>query len=80
MKVAVVSSGIDDLRLCTAGYTLRDVYNMGETDYYHSSVSDKSISATSQACTKSSKKRIVVAMTSNADGSARPSLLFIGSA
>lgn len=53
------------------------MYNMDKTAYYYCAISDKSVSACSFPGRKNVKKRITVAVASNADGSMRPPLLFI---
>lgn len=76
----VVEAGREELRKVTVGYDKKNIYNMDETAFYYCAPSDKSVSSASMPGRKMSKKRITVALTTNADGSARPPLLFIGAA
>lgn len=76
----VVERGREKLRLATARYAKRDIYNMDESAYYYCAVPQKTVSSASFAGRKKVKKRITVVITSNADGTSRPPLLFIGSA
>lgn len=79
-KTAAVEDGRAALQKSTSRYERRDIYNMDETAFFYCAVADKSVSASSVSGRKKVKKRITVAVTSNADGSARPPLLFVGTA
>ncbi|KAH9152912.1 hypothetical protein AeRB84_004748, partial [Aphanomyces euteiches] len=51
----------------TAGYEKRDVYNMDETAYFFSMEPNRSITRNRVPGIKKSKKRITIALTTNAD-------------
>lgn len=77
---AAVESGREALRKATARYAKKDIYNMDETAYYYCAVPSRTVSAASFSGRKHVKKRITVAITSSANGTSRPPLLFIGTA
>ncbi|RHY94222.1 hypothetical protein DYB35_004286 [Aphanomyces astaci] len=76
----VVDEGRLRLRDVTRGYEKRNIYNLDETAYFYCSSQTKTICTLSMPGRKKVKKRITVAVTSNADGSCRWPLLFIGTA
>ncbi|RHY48931.1 hypothetical protein DYB30_011112 [Aphanomyces astaci] len=76
----VVNEGRLRLRDVTRGYEKRNIYNLDETAYFYCSSQTKTICTLSMPGRKKVKKRITVAVTSNADGSCRWPLLFIGTA
>lgn len=64
----------------TEGVAKQDIYHMDETAYFYCATPSKVMASTEQEGRKSSKKRTTVAISSNADGPARPPLLFGGTA
>ncbi|KAF0708821.1 hypothetical protein AaE_013077 [Aphanomyces astaci] len=64
----------------TSGYNSSDIYNMDETAFFFCLSSHRSITRNRLPGTKKSKKRITVALTTNADGSDLVDPLFVGSA
>lgn len=79
-NAAAVAEGRVRLQEITRGYDKCDVFNMDETAYFYCMPPDHSHSKNPIAGTKKDKKRITMAVTSNADGSAKTPLLFIGTA
>ncbi|KAH9151114.1 hypothetical protein AeRB84_006202 [Aphanomyces euteiches] len=75
-----IERGREDLRRATQGYPAWNICNMDETAYFYSAESRRTVSAQPFPGRKIVKKRITVALTSNADGSCKPPLLFIGKA
>ncbi|KAH9102922.1 hypothetical protein AeMF1_020617 [Aphanomyces euteiches] len=75
---ATIEEGKPLLQKVTVNYSKEDIYNMDETAYFYCAQAKKSISKQRQAGRKVVKKRIIVAITTNATGEARPPLLFIG--
>ncbi|RHZ01826.1 hypothetical protein DYB35_012803 [Aphanomyces astaci] len=64
----------------TSGYNSSDIYNMDETAFFFCLSPHRSITRNRLPGTKKSKKRITVALTTNADGSDLVDPLFVGSA
>ncbi|KAF0726970.1 hypothetical protein Ae201684P_010841 [Aphanomyces euteiches] len=62
----------------TAGYNSRDVFNMDETAYFYALAPHRSITRNSLPGLKKSKKRITIALTTNATGTDMIEPLFIG--
>jgi hypothetical protein len=61
-------------------YEKRNIFNMDETAMYYCKAPDRTISPNPVFGRKKSKKRMTVAVTTNADGSEKLPLLFVGSA
>lgn len=77
---AAIATGRTVLREVTRPYKKENIFNLDETAYFYCSTPTRTHSKDSFPGTKRSKKRITVAVTSNADGSAKIPLLFIGTA
>ncbi|KAF0707607.1 Aste57867_6581 [Aphanomyces stellatus] len=75
-----IDDGKMKLRSITAGYEKKDIFNLDETAYFYCSNQSKTICTKGIPGRKKVKKRITVAVTSNADGSSKWPLLFIGTA
>ncbi|ETV91149.1 hypothetical protein H310_14160 [Aphanomyces invadans] len=75
-----VEDGRRSLLAVTSGYDKRDIYNLDETAYFYCSTPSKTVCTKGIPGRKKVKKRITVAVTSNADGSSKWPLLFIGNA
>ncbi|KAF0744692.1 hypothetical protein Ae201684P_018836 [Aphanomyces euteiches] len=66
--------------LRTQNFAKADIYNMDETSYFYCSVPTKCMSTKSFNGRKQNKKRITIAITTNASGTCKPPLLFVGPA
>ncbi|KAF0702727.1 hypothetical protein AaE_015751 [Aphanomyces astaci] len=75
-----VEAGRAEMQTITTGYEPADIYNMDETSFFYCLSPHRSITRNRVPGTKKSKKRITLALTSNADGSHMVDPLFIGSA
>ncbi|RHY05997.1 hypothetical protein DYB36_008668 [Aphanomyces astaci] len=75
-----VDQGREQMLEATTGYEVSDVYNMDETSSFWCMSPHRSITRSRVPGTKKSKKRITLALTTNADGSDLVEPLFIGSA
>ncbi|KAH9152750.1 hypothetical protein AeRB84_004881 [Aphanomyces euteiches] len=73
-----VNNGRAQLIEVTRGYEKRNIFNLDETAYFYCMAQTKTICTSRIPGRKKIKKRITVAVTSNADGSCRWPLLFIG--
>jgi hypothetical protein len=80
VKAGVVEDGRRVLQAVTSQYDKKDIYNMDETAYFYCTIPGKTISKNSISGRKKIKKRLTVAVTSNADGSTKLPLLFVGTA
>lgn len=80
VSAAAVAAGREALQEATKDYSKQDIFNVDETALYHCFASDRSHSKKCFSGIKQVKKRITVAVTSNADGSVKVPLLFIGTA
>lgn len=74
----VVEEGRKKLQDVTQGYERRDVFNMDETAFFFCSAPSRTISTERIAGRKQIKKRLTVAVCSNADGTTKLPLLFVG--
>nr|CCA26103.1 jerky putative [Albugo laibachii Nc14] len=68
------------LQAVTSLYDKKEIYNMDETAYFYCSIPGKTISKNRISGRKKIKKGLTVAVTSNADGSTKIPLLFVGTA
>lgn len=75
-----VKRGREELLRVTRNFEKRDTFNMDESAFFYCMVPSTSVSKNSMAGRKNIKKRITVAITSNADGSIKMPLLFVGTA
>lgn len=75
-----VEKGRKVFQQVTGSYEKRDVFNMDETSLYYCKAPDSTITTTPIPGRKTSKKRMVIAVATNADGGEKLSLMFIGSA
>ncbi|KAH9078292.1 hypothetical protein Ae201684P_019383 [Aphanomyces euteiches] len=66
--------------LRTQNFAKADIYNMDETSYFYCSVPTKCMSTKPFNGRKQNKKRITIAITTNASGTCKPPLLFVGPA
>ncbi|RLN77720.1 hypothetical protein DYB28_003682 [Aphanomyces astaci] len=80
VKAKQIHEGRRNLLTITAGYDKRDIYNLDETAYFYCTTPSKAVCTKSMPGRKKVKKRITVAVTSNADGSSKWPLLLIGTA
>ncbi|KAH9142466.1 hypothetical protein AeRB84_006921 [Aphanomyces euteiches] len=78
--VSVVESGRAEMLLRTQNFAKADIYNMDETSYFYCSVPTKCMSTKPFNGRKQNKKRITIAITTNASGTCKPPLLFVGPA
>lgn len=76
----VVAEGRAALKALTSQYKPQDIFNMDESAYFYCTAATASVSRKSIAGRKKVKKRLTVALTTNADGSTRLPLLFVGTA
>nr|CCA19284.1 DNA binding protein putative [Albugo laibachii Nc14] len=79
VNVNAVENGRIALKEITLGYEKWDVLNMDETAFFYFSMPVKSITKDRIAGRKHQKKRLTVALCSNADGTTKLPLLFVGS-
>ncbi|KAF0703664.1 hypothetical protein AaE_015279 [Aphanomyces astaci] len=77
---ALVAEGRQQMKAATSGYSAANTYNMDETAFFFCLSPHRSITRHRQPGTKKSKKRITVALTTNADGTDVVDPLFIGTA
>ncbi|RHY48324.1 hypothetical protein DYB38_014371 [Aphanomyces astaci] len=77
---AQVEDGRQAMQKVTRGFEVANTYNMDETSFFYCMAPHRSITRHRQPGTKKSKKRITIALTTNADGSDVVDPLFIGSA
>lgn len=68
------------LKKATSQYEQRDAFNMDETAFFYCMVPSTSVSKKSFPERKNMKKRLTVAVTSNANGSFKLPLMFVGTA
>ena len=78
VSATAVEEGRRQLHEITRSYNMRDIFNLDETAYFYCMAQSKTICTASIPGRKKIKKRITVAVTSNADGSSQWPLLFIG--
>ena len=78
MNLNAVESGRIALEEITMGYE-RDALKMDETTIFYCSIPVKSITKDRISGRKHQKKRLTVALCSNADGTTKLPLLFVGS-
>ncbi|RHY25480.1 hypothetical protein DYB32_008289 [Aphanomyces invadans] len=76
----LVTEGREEMKAVTSGYSADNTYNMDETAIFYCLSPHRSITRHRQPGTKKSKKRISVALTTNAAGSDDVVPLFIGTA
>ncbi|KAF0697546.1 Aste57867_11773 [Aphanomyces stellatus] len=76
----VVHRGRHEVLHTTSGYNPKNVYNMDETSFFYCLSPHRSITRQRLPGTKKSKKRISLALTTNADGSDVVEPLYIGTA
>ncbi|KAH9106180.1 hypothetical protein LEN26_014621 [Aphanomyces euteiches] len=79
-STAAINTGREDMLQVTRGFSAKDVFNMDETSFFYCLSPHRSITRSRVPGTKKSKKRITLALTTNADGSDMIDPLFIGSA
>ncbi|RHY85563.1 hypothetical protein DYB35_013822, partial [Aphanomyces astaci] len=81
---SVSEQAVEDGKRClhevTRDYDKCNIFNMDETAYFYCTTHTKTICSARISGRKKIKKRITVAVTSNADGSSKWPLLFIGTA
>ncbi|KAF0714517.1 hypothetical protein As57867_003823, partial [Aphanomyces stellatus] len=75
-----VRQGREQVLATTQGYNADDVYNINETSFFWCMSPHRSITRSRTHGTKKSKKRITLALTTNASGTDMLEPLFIGSA
>lgn len=75
-----VEKGRLELQQITSAYSKRDTFNIDETAFFYCMLPTTSISKSTIAGRKKVKKRLTVALASNADGSYKLPLLFVGTA
>ncbi|RHY20025.1 hypothetical protein DYB32_010125 [Aphanomyces invadans] len=75
-----VRQGRKEVQETTRGFAANDVYNMDETSFFWCMSPHRSITRSRVPGTKKSKKRITLALTTNATGTDMVEPLFIGSA
>lgn len=80
VKTTAIENGRRVLQAVTSQYDKKDIYNMDETAYFYCSIPGKTILKNRIPGHKKIKKRLTVAVTSNADGSTKIPLLFVGTA
>lgn len=76
---AAVKEGRAALKSITQGYKKRDIFNLDETAFFYCAHTTRSICARAIAGRKESKRRITIAIASNADGTMKLPLQFVGS-
>lgn len=80
VSITSVNIGREELRKITNDYEKQNVLNMDETAYFYCTASERTIARKGISGRKNVKKRFTVVVTSNADGSTRTPLFFIGTA
>lgn len=80
VSAEVVECGRIAVQSVTAGYAKRDTFNMDETAFFYCVVPNTSVTKNNIFGRKNVKKRLTVALASNADGSFKLPLLFVGTA
>ena len=78
VNMEIVRASLPMLQLKIAQYAPCDVYNMDETGLFYSKAPCTTISRNPIEGVKQDKRRLTVALSANADGSDKLSLLFIG--
>jgi hypothetical protein len=79
VPVDAIEDGRSDMRKLTDRYAFKDIYNMDETSFFYRAEAPCTLSKEKDVVgRKADKTRITMAVTTNADGSDKVPLLFIG--